>query len=595
VLENLNITKKFPFVMISFALLSALVTGIIAYTNTYEELKVAAQDKLFSLLESRKATLHHYFDDISNDVIFHAQNPVVREALTAFSLAWADLGQAPTKQLQKTYVDKNPYADGQKSAFLYANNGTRYDQAHAKYHPTFLNLKTLNHYHDFFLFDTQGNLLYTVVKERDFATNILTGEWAYTHLASAFNKIIKTKQPGQVIFEDFQLYPPSNNEPAGFIGTKVTNRDAKVIGVLILQMPISPLNNVMQVTAGMGKSGETYVVGPDKLMRSDSRFFAGESILKTRVNTPSVDRALAGHSGVHIITDYRGVSVYSAYAPFNFAQLRWMIAAEVDEHEIMQPIYNMNYFFFISTCIVVGVILLFGYLLSANIAQPIVNMTHIMRQLADNNLTVNIGVPERKDEVGYMAKALNIFKKNAIERDKLQKQLVYLANHDPLTGLPSRQYGTQHLSKKISQCAEHGNKLALLFIDLDGFKTVNDSLGHTEGDALLIKAAQKLQESIRADDLVARIGGDEFVVVLAPINKDNDYLDITQRILNKIDFSYSSHDSSAHVTASIGIAIYPDDATSAQDLIRVADSAMYQAKNAGKNKAQRSSKTDENA
>lgn len=589
-LENLNITKKLPFVMISFALLSALVTGVIAYKNTSDELKTAAQDKLFSLLESRKATLHHYFNDISNDVLFHAQSPAIRNALSAFSLSWNELGHAPTEQLQRAYIEQNPYADGQKSAFLQAKNNTRYDQVHAQYHPTFLNLTTLNHYYDLFLFDTHGNLVYTVAKESDFATNILTGEWAHTHLASTFMTIMSTAQPSKVIFEDFQLYPPSNNEPAGFIGTQITDADDVVIGVLILQMPISPLNTVMQVTAGMGKSGETYIVGPDKLMRSDSRFFAGESILKTRVNTPSVDMALAGHSGVHIITDYRGISVYSAYAPFNFAQLRWMIAAEVDEHEIMQPIYNMNYFLFISTSIVISVILLFGYLLSANIARPIVNMTHIMNQLADNNLAVNIGVPERQDEVGYMAKALNIFKKNAIERDKFQKQLMYLANHDPLTGLPSRQYGTQHLSEMVKQCALKHNKLALLFIDLDGFKTVNDSLGHTEGDALLIKTAQKLQESIRASDLVARLGGDEFVVVLTPIMHSSDYLEIANRILQKVDFSYSTNNKSAHVTASIGIAVYPDDANSAQDLIRVADLAMYQAKNAGKNKAKRPNK-----
>ncbi|WP_249348084.1 GGDEF domain-containing protein [Pseudoalteromonas aurantia] len=164
---------------------------------------------------------------------------------------------------------------------------------------------------------------------------------------------------------------------------------------------------------------------------------------------------------------------------------------------------------------------------------------------------------------------------------------MYLANHDPLTGLPSRQYGTQYLSEMVKQCALKHNKLALLFIDLDGFKTVNDNLGHTEGDALLIKTAQKLQESIRASDLVARLGGDEFIVVLTPITHSSDYLEIANRILQKVDFSYSTNNKSAHVTASIGIAVYPDDANSAQDLIRVADLAMYQAKNAGKNKAKR--------
>ena len=586
-LENLNITKKFPIVMISFALLSALVTGIIAYSNTSEELKTAAEDKLSSLLESRKATLHNYFVDIRNDVKFHAQSPSVINALVALSYAWTTLGDSQTDKLKKTYVDDNPYAHGQKQSFLYANNQTDYDQVHKQYHPEFLNLITLNRYHDLFLFDIHGNLLYTVAKEHDFATNILTGEWAHTHLSLLFSSIINNPHTDKVFFEDFQPYSPSGDQPASFVGTQVLNSHREVIGVLVLQMPIEPLNTVMQVTAGMGKTGETYVVGPDKLMRSDSRFFAGRSILKTRVDTSSINLALEGQSGVHIITDYRGVSVYSAFSPFDFGQLRWAIVAEVDEQEIMQPIYKMNYFLFISTSIVVSIILLLGYLLSANIARPIVDMTHIMKQLANNNLAVNIGVPDRQDEVGYMAKALNIFKNNAIEREKLQQQLVYLANHDTLTGLPSRQYGTQHLTEMIKINEKQHTKLALLFIDLDGFKSINDALGHTEGDTLLINVASKLKQCVRTDDFVARLGGDEFVVILSPVSTDRDYTEITQRILKKLDVPYTHNDQPLHVTASIGIAVYPDDALSTHELIKIADLAMYQAKEAGKNTARR--------
>jgi diguanylate cyclase (GGDEF)-like protein len=580
--ENLNITKKFPIVMIVFSLISVLVTASIAYTNASLQLKKMTEDKLFSLLESRKATLHQHLTNVSNDVIFHSQTPSVINAVIAFSQAWKQISSPRVEQLQATYIDHNPYAEGQKHAFLYADNNTLYDKQHKRYHPDFLNLTTLNRYHDLFLFDTQGNLIYTVAKERDFATNILIGEWSKTHLAELYRAINDDYQLSKVLINDFNLYEPSDNKAASFIGTKVYNQDHKVIGTLILQMPIEPLNSVMQVTAGMGESGETYVVGKDKLMRSDSRFYSGRSILRTRVDTKSVNAAIRGESGVHVIEDYRGVSVYSAYAPFYFSQLQWEIIAEIDEQEVMQPIYQMNYFLFISTSIVVIIIIIFGYLLSVNIARPIVDMTKTMQQLSDNDLAVNISVSDRKDEVGLMAKALQVFKNSAIERDKFQQQLVFLANHDSLTGLPSREFAAKHISSRIKLCNIENNKFALLFIDLDGFKLVNDTYGHKEGDLLLKEVASRLKECVRSNDFVSRLGGDEFIVMLTNLESENHHLEITNRILSKINFSYTKDNKEMRVTASIGIAMFPDDAASVEELIKAADAAMYQAKASGK-------------
>ena len=116
-----------------------------------------------------------------------------------------------------------------------------------------------------------GDLIYSVDKELDFATNLTTGQWKNSKLADLYKQINDFPQQGKVLISDFAPYQPSMGNPASFIGTAVFNQDNQYIGAVVFQLPIEPINHIMQVTAGMGDSGETYVVGNDLLMRSNSR------------------------------------------------------------------------------------------------------------------------------------------------------------------------------------------------------------------------------------------------------------------------------------------------------------------------------------
>jgi len=111
-----------------------------------------------------------------------------------------------------------------------------------------------------------------VTKEPDFATNVIKGLWRNTQLAMVFSDVNTDLIAGKLVYKDFSPYPPSGDQPASFIGTSVYNEQHRYLGVVIYQIPIKPLDSIMQVTAGMGSSGETYLVGQDLLMRSNSRF-----------------------------------------------------------------------------------------------------------------------------------------------------------------------------------------------------------------------------------------------------------------------------------------------------------------------------------
>lgn len=161
------------------------------------------------------------------------------------------------------------------------------------------------------------------------------------------------------------------------------------------------------------------------------------------------------------------------------------------------------------------------------------------------------------------------------------EQITHLAEHDALTGLPNRVLLNDRLNHAIAAASRNSSMMAVLFFDLDGFKHINDSLGHSIGDKLLISVADRLRDCIRTPDTVSRQGGDEFVVLLQDIRHADDAANTANRMLKGVMAAHSVDGSELHVTASIGISVYPDDGGNAESLIKNADVAMYQAKESG--------------
>jgi diguanylate cyclase (GGDEF)-like protein/PAS domain S-box-containing protein len=161
-------------------------------------------------------------------------------------------------------------------------------------------------------------------------------------------------------------------------------------------------------------------------------------------------------------------------------------------------------------------------------------------------------------------------------------QMAHLAHHDSLTGLPNRKLLNDRLSQAIALALRNMKKIAVLFLDLDGFKHINDSLGHPIGDRLLQSIAKRLVDSVRSSDTVSRQGGDEFVVLLSEVDHSEDVAVTVKRLLQVGAKPHSIDKHDLHVTACIGVSIYPDDGLDAETLIKNADTAMYQAKENGR-------------
>lgn len=176
--------------------------------------------------------------------------------------------------------------------------------------------------------------------------------------------------------------------------------------------------------------------------------------------------------------------------------------------------------------------------------------------------------------------------RDVTERQRAEERIRYLAQHDALTGLPNRLLFQDRVTRAILQARRNREKVALLFLDLDGFKHINDSLGHQVGDALLRGVAQRLLRCLREGDTVGRIGGDEFVICLPVRIDDRDAMSIAGKILEALRESFFVSGNELHVGASIGISLYPTDGDSAEVLMQASDTAMYHAKEKGRNNYQ---------
>ncbi len=190
-----------------------------------------------------------------------------------------------------------------------------------------------------------------------------------------------------------------------------------------------------------------------------------------------------------------------------------------------------------------------------------------------------------KDPHGQITNYLGVFTDITVKKIS-EDQLLHLAYHDSLTGLPNRLLCMDRLKQAVAHAKRKEYLVAVLYVDLDGFKEINDSLGHATGDRLLQKVANRLQNLVREEDTVTRLGGDEFVVILVDITNQDHAAKVASTIADacREPFEFAGHE--FKLSASIGISLYPTDETNPKKLIALADKAMYAAKSQGKNQHQ---------
>jgi diguanylate cyclase (GGDEF)-like protein/PAS domain S-box-containing protein len=217
---------------------------------------------------------------------------------------------------------------------------------------------------------------------------------------------------------------------------------------------------------------------------------------------------------------------------------------------------------------------------TAGVVQDVTEQKNTDQALLQSRDTLERQVLERTQELSNTVKQLE---EQIEERKKVEAELEFLANHDALTGLPSLRLCKDRLERSLAAARRSTQMTAVMFLDLDGFKKVNDTLGHESGDQVLIATAKRIQQEMRETDTIARIGGDEFIIIQSDLSKIRDVKTIATNIIKKVSQPVLIDQNEVVVSASIGIALYPGDGATSDELMRAADKAMYEVKRSGKN------------
>jgi diguanylate cyclase (GGDEF)-like protein len=233
-----------------------------------------------------------------------------------------------------------------------------------------------------------------------------------------------------------------------------------------------------------------------------------------------------------------------------------------------------------------GLAMILAALVSRIVTGPLNTMVSAIKGFSEEQVISTLPLA-RKDELGVLSRSFHDMQTQIVahlsELNENRKALDHLARHDTLTGLPNRRMFFDRLEHAIISSRRSVKHLAVLFVDLDRFKEINDTFGHAIGDGVLVNCAKLLKESVREVDTVARLGGDEFVVLLDTINEPQQVMVVVNKLLERFQEDMHIDDHELHVHASIGVSIYPQDGKDADELIQNADLAMYNSKQEGGN------------
>ncbi len=369
-----NNMKMGPRLITLFLLVGLIPMGISAWQNMEKSaaaLEVETQNKLSAIGTIKAGQIEGWFGERFGDVEVLGSLYEIADAVQRYDEA---------------YHAGGPESDSYKSVQEF-------------YDPVLRNYMEKYGYYDVFLIGNNGDVVYTVCHELDFATNLVNGQYRSSGLAEAF----QGARNGRTVLTDFAPYAPSAGTAASFIACPIT-AGGELVGVVALQMPLGAINAVMQEQTGLGESGETYLVGQDYKMRSDSRFSQESTVLKQEIRTAAAEAALAGRTDCEVVDDYRGIPVYSYYRALEIEGLEWVLLCEIDEVEAMAPVSQIRKAVFLMVGLASLIILALAWWLARGISTPLAKMAGVATEFATGNVDLNVDI-KRGDEIGSLAQA----------------------------------------------------------------------------------------------------------------------------------------------------------------------------------------------
>lgn len=524
---NINLRTKLLLQFLFVGITPLAIISFLAYFLASKSLEESAFEKLESVKELKKAAVERYFQEIKNNIVtfseskmivdasknfkekFHSYTEEIKEInipemkknlLKYYSGPFSsefrrqnndkdpniidtieqldDVGIA----IQHNYIQSNYHPLGSKHLLDYSEDGTSYSKIHKNIHPIVKSYLERFGFYDIFIVDIDtGHIIYSVFKELDFGTSLIDGPYKGTNFAKAFNSVKENSDKNFVKLVDYKIYKPSYNFPASFIATPIYEGDKK-IAVAIFQMPIDRLNKIMNQKNGMGETGETFLVGSDHLLRSNTLLDkenrnVGNSFKNpntARIDDPNIEKAISGQSGKEIGQNYLDHEVLLSYAPIKLIGLTWAIYAEVGSKEAFEPVIKLRNWLLIIASITILLCLLTGTIIGKNIANPILN---VATELDENSKQVASASDGMADSSNLLSE-LSAQQASSIEETAASiEQISAMVKNNV-----EQAENSSTLSTKVKEVADSGN---------NSMKELVNSMKE------IIESNQKIQELVK--------------------------------------------------------------------------------------------------
>lgn len=457
---KLNLKRTLIISYLFIGLAPLLLVSAVSFIMASQEMEKQSFQQLEAVNAIKKKAISDYFDSIKNQIITFSENRMVVEAMRDFKPAFKkyraqrgysdndlsnmrrsvsdyyvkDFSAKYAKEndgaqpnidpilssldrdsvaLQYDYISANMHPLGDKDELNSADNVSDYGRLHGQVHPIIRNFLDKFGYYDIFLVDGEtGDIIYSVYKELDYSTSLIDGPYAETNFGRVFQMANQSTDKSSVHFVDYEKYTPSYEAAASFIASPIYS-NGKKLGVAVFQMPIERINAIMGERSGMGETGESYLVGGDNLMRSDSYLdpihHSVDASLKNpekgSVDTQASRAALAGEVGTEIVIDYNGNPVLSSYSPIEILGVNWAILSEIDEAEAMAGVVSLLGLMTLIAGIAAALCAGLALVISRSIANPIGAITRVVSEIAKGNLNIDNDV-KRDDEIGQLSDSM---------------------------------------------------------------------------------------------------------------------------------------------------------------------------------------------
>lgn len=551
-------------------ILSTGLTGYYAYSKSRDMLISAEEDKLLTATDVLARRFTNSVAQITQDVQLAAALPSVRHIADARSGANVE-------------IEKRRLSEVFRSMLLA--------------HPEYFQIRLIGA-------DNFGRELVRVDRDRHGITIVGGADLQEKgHFPYVFEAL--RLRPDQFYFSRININREQGaheglNKPTLRIATPIPTDGGRVFGIVIINVDLNGMFNLIRADLPphmrvyfTNRDGD-YLINPDA--SKTFGFDAGKSFRLQDDLTAT--NALLNGKATHLVLDTTGFPALGPPSVATFVKLpfgtvgreRFVVlglATPLQDVLKQSRLLGLN---------ILEIALLFSLAalvialaLSRLLARPLQAMARAMAQFSAGHPVGDLPI-RRSDEIGALAQSFHVMatKLNAQvgELEDRKLHLNHLAHHDQLTGLPNRLLFLDRLKQGMHKAMRNRERLALLFLDLDRFKHINDSLGHVVGDEVLKMVALRLLEHVRKEDTISRLGGDEFTIVLEELHAPTDAAAIAQKLIALFKAPFGVGGNEFYLSCSIGISIFPDNGTQAEELLRNADAAMYRAKEQGRNNFQ---------